>query len=198
ITNGYDSTDVPPRQPPKGFVVTHVGSLYPDRQDLSAVWPALAALRGSPGMEGLRLRFVGDLSPAVRKEIEAHGLGDLLEVTGFLPYGDALAAMAASSVLLVAGARDPRPLLKGMIPGKVFEYLGTGLPVIYVGDPSTDVAGLLAGQPRCHRVPPGDVEAARRALQVASTEAPQERALAAFTRRELARRLAGVFAGVAG
>ena len=198
ITNGYDSADIPARHPPKGFVVTHVGSLYPDRQDLSAVWPALAALRGSPGMEGLRLRFVGDLGPAVRREIETHGLGSLLEVTGFLPYRDALAEMAASSVLLVAGARDQRPLLRGMIPAKVFEYLGTGLPVIYVGDPATDVAALLAGQPRCHRVPPGDVEAARSALRAASTEGPGERALGAFTRRELTGRLAGVLAGLAG
>ena len=198
ITNGYDSADIPARHPPNGFVVTHVGSLYPDRQDLSAVWPALAALRGSPGMEGLRLRFVGDLGPAVRREIETHGLGSLLEVTGFLPYRDALAQMAASSVLLVAGARDPRPLLKGMIPAKVFEYLATGLPVIYVGDPATDVAALLAGQPRCHRVPPGDVEAARSALRAASTEVPGERALGPFTRRELTGRLAAVLAGLAG
>lgn len=197
ITNGYDPADIPVCRPPKGFVVTHVGSLYPDRQDLSAVWPALVALRASRSID-LRLRFVGELGSAVRREIETHGLGGVLEETGFLPYREALAEMTASSVLLVAGARDKRPLLKGMIPAKVFEYLGTGLPVIYVGDPATDVAALLAGQPRCHRVPPGDIEAARSALCTALTEAPQERALGAFTRRELTARLAGVIARVAG
>jgi glycosyltransferase involved in cell wall biosynthesis len=197
IANGYDPADLPPSRPPRGFVLTHVGSLYPDRQDLSTVWPALAALRAARVVVDLRLRFVGELSSAVRRQIEAHGLADSLEVTGFLPYRDALAAMAASSALLVAGARDPLPALEGWIPAKVFEYLGTGLPVIYVGDGASDAARLLAGHARCHLVPPDDVEAARRALLAASREAPQPRALAAFTRRTLAGRLAGVLAGVA-
>jgi glycosyltransferase involved in cell wall biosynthesis len=84
-----------------------------------------------------------------------------------------------------------------MIPGKVFEYLGTGLPVIYVGDAASDAARLLAGHPGCHLVQPGDVEAARRALLAAAAEAPQARALEAYTRRALAGRLAGVLAGSA-
>ncbi len=198
ITNGYDPADLLPQRPGEGFVLTHVGSLYPDRQDLSCVWVALASLRASGALPSMRLRFVGGLAPSLRREIAAHGLEDVLEVTGFLPYRDALTRMSASSALLVGGARDDRGSLRGWIPAKVFEYLGTGLPVVYVGHGATDVAALLAGQPHCHRVPPGDVEAARAALCAASTEGPAERALGAFTRRELTARLAGVLGRIAG
>lgn len=197
ITNGYDPADIPPCRPPGGFVLTHVGSLYLDRQDLSAVWPALAALRSARAVEGLRLRFVGGLRPAVRQQIEANSLADALEVTEFLPHREALAAMASSSALLVAGARDARPALAGMIPAKVFEYMGTGLPLIYVGDGASDAAQLLAVHPRCHLVPPNDVESAHRALLAAAHEAPLARSLEPFTRRTLAGRLAGVLAGAA-
>ena len=47
------------------------------------------------------------------------------------------------------------------------------------------------------KIAPGDVESARQALRAASTEGPQERTLAPFTRRELAGRLARVLSGVA-
>jgi glycosyltransferase involved in cell wall biosynthesis len=197
ITNGYDPIDLLPSRPAGDFVLTHMGSLYPDRQDFSCVWVALASLRASGALPSVRLRFVGDLAPAVRRDIAAHGLEDVLEVTGFLPYREALTRMSASSALLVGGARDDRDSLRGWIPAKVFEYLGTGLPVVYVGHAATDLAALLASQPRCYRVPPGDEEAARRVLRAASTDAPQERALAAFTRRELASHLAQVLSDVA-
>jgi hypothetical protein len=84
-----------------------------------------------------------------------------------------------------------------MIPAKVFEYMGTGLPLIYVGDGASDAARLLAVHPRCHLVPPGDVEAARRALLMAAGEPSLACSLEPFTRRTLAGRLAGVLMGAA-
>jgi glycosyltransferase involved in cell wall biosynthesis len=197
ITNGYDPADIPPCRPPGGFVLTHVGSLYPSRQDLATVWSALSALRAARCVEDPRLRFVGELGPAVRRDIDAQGLAGAVEVTGFLPYRSALAEMAASSALVVGGARDAVAAFQGWIPAKVFEYLATGLPVIYVGDATGDAATLLASHPNCHVVPAGDVEAARRALLMAASEPPLARSLEPFTRRTLAGRLAGVLAGAA-
>ena len=133
---------------------------------------------------------MGDLDPRLRREIAAHGLEEALEVTGFLPHREALAQTADSSILLGAGARDERPVLKGFIPAKLFEYLGTGLPVLYVGDPSTDAALLLARQPGCFVVPPGDGASAERALRQALETPRVVRDLEAYTRRALAARLA--------
>jgi glycosyltransferase involved in cell wall biosynthesis len=188
ITNGYDPADLSRPEPPEGLVVTHVGTFYPGRQDLSAVWLALKQLRAEGPLQ-VRVRFVGNLPAAAENEVRAHGLGDVLEVSGFVPYREALARMAASSVLVGAGGGEPGAS-EGWIPAKLFEYLGTGLPVIYVGDTSSDAAALLRGQPGCSLVERGDVAGAREALLRARGERVGPRDLRAFTRRALAGRLA--------
>jgi glycosyltransferase involved in cell wall biosynthesis len=173
-----------------GIVVTYLGSFYSDRQDLSVVWPALRRIRDASLPRRLRLRFVGDLDAGLRREIAAHGLEEVLEVTGFLPHREALAQTADSSLLLGAGARDERPILKGVIPAKLFEYLGTGLPIVYVGDPRSEAALLLARQPGCFVVPSRDAASAERALRQALETPRAPRALEAYSRRALAARLA--------
>ena len=190
VTNGYDAADLAPGRPPDGIVVTYLGSFYSDRQDLSAVWPALRRIGDTSPSRRFRLRFVGDLDRGLRREIAAHGLEEALEVTGFLPYREALARTADSSILLGAGARDERPILKGLIPAKLFEYLGTGLPILYVGDPGSDAALLLARQPGCFVVAPGDAASIERALRQALDTPRLARDLEAYTRRALAARLA--------
>ena len=190
VTNGYDAADLARGHPPDGIVVTYLGSFYSDRQDLSAVWPALRRIWDTSPSRRFRLRFVGDLDRGLRREIAAHGLEEALEVTGFLPYREALARTADSSILLGAGARDARPILKGLIPAKLFEYLGTGLPILYVGDPGSDAALLLARQPGCFVVAPGDAASIERALRQALDTPRLARDLEAYTRRALAARLA--------
>jgi glycosyltransferase involved in cell wall biosynthesis len=185
ITNGFDPQDFGAASSRQKFTITHVGSLYPERQDLSTVWAALAVLRNSGEAPSLRLRFVGDIDPRLRAQIAAHNLREVLEVTGFLPYRAVLEEMQRSSVLLLAGARDDRSSLRGWIPAKVFEYLATGLPIVYVGDLNTDVATLLRCHRGCHLVSPGDIMGAQRAFLEAVAEQPVSRALADFTRREL-------------
>jgi glycosyltransferase involved in cell wall biosynthesis len=200
ITNGFDPADLPPPSAERtgGFVLTHVGSLYPDRQDLDTIWDALSALRAEGLLSDLRLRFVGDLHPSARSALKVRGLDDVLEVTGFLPYRDALAQMTRSHALLVAGARDDRPSLKGWIPAKVFEYLGSGLPLIYIAEPGSDVGALLNRFAGCHQVRPTDVSGARRALLAVAGEGRVSRDLSGMTRRDQATDLARVLTEAVG
>jgi glycosyltransferase involved in cell wall biosynthesis len=191
ITNGFDPDDVGGGQV-DGVVVTHLGSIYPELQDLGPLWDAVMRLRaGDPSMP-LRLRFVGELPEATRAEITRRGLGDVLEVTGFLGHREALARTAASTVLVASGFHDRHPQYRGVIPAKLFEYLATGLPVIHVDREETDAARLLSAQPACHVVPPEDVDGALRALRSALRTGRVERDLAAFTRRALTQHLARI------
>jgi len=197
ITNGFDSSDHPPLSPPTRFVITHVGSQYPNRQDLSAVWPALARLRRAGELPGLAVRFVGSIAPAVLAAVRGAGLGNALEVTGFLSHKEALAAMSRSTLLLLAGPRQVDPTETGCIAGKVFEYLATGLPILYVGDPRMEVARMLAGQAGCHVIPAGDVDGVERVLRRAPHQGTVARDLAAYGRKALTARLAHIFDEVA-
>ena len=193
VTNGFDPADVPVPATPDGFVVTYLGSFYPEMQDLETMWAALRRFRDREPDLRMRIRFVGELAREARERMAVHDLSDVLEVTGFLPYREALAKTAASTVLIVAGVHPDRPLHRGVIPAKLFEYLATGLPIIYVGVRDTDAARLLASHRGCHLLEPGDVDGALSALAASRREGRVERDVARYTRQALAGDLARVF-----
>jgi glycosyltransferase involved in cell wall biosynthesis len=188
VTNGVDPADLPALPLPGEPVLAFLGTFYPDRQSLAALWPAVRALREHRPL--LRLRFIGALDARLREELRAQGLDAAVEATGFLPHVAALRALASASVLLVAGAREAWPERVGEIPAKTWEYLATDRPIVYVGHPGTEVARLLSGQPGCWIVPAQDEARGAAALRGALAGAGYARDVSAFTRRALAGRVA--------
>jgi glycosyltransferase involved in cell wall biosynthesis len=191
VTNGFDPGDQAPPASAPDYVVTHLGSFYPEMQDLRTVWMALQRMRELEPALPLRIRFVGELGAEVLNRLRSFGLSDVVETSGFLAYRDALAAAAKSTVLVVAGVDPARPLHRGVIPAKIFEYLATGLPILYVGQRTTDAARLLQEHAGCHVVEPGDVDGAIKALSSAGG-GRVDRELGGFTRHALAGQLARV------
>ena len=118
ITNGCDGRIQAGAGRRDGFELFHLGTLYPDRHDLSSVWRAIReqSARGTPTVD--RICLIGEPQPAVREELTVAGLTPRLEVTGFLPSSDALGRMAQADALLLAGPRDASGLLRGWIPGE--------------------------------------------------------------------------------
>jgi glycosyl transferase family 4/glycosyl transferase family 1 len=186
ITNGYDPRPAMPPGPDGDFVVTHVGTFYPAMEDLGALWPALRRVADHSGAARLRIRIVGDCHPLLAQAARAAGLESRLEVTGFVARERALDLMTASSVLVVGGAPRPHPVLDGWIPAKMFEYLGTGRPMLYIGHRASDAARIAAEQPGCWVVPASDIDATHEALEAIRGGASfYARDLAPFTRRAL-------------
>jgi glycosyltransferase involved in cell wall biosynthesis len=190
ITNGQDG--VPPAPPASAsdeFAVAYLGSYYPALQDLGGVWAAIRHLTEAGVSAPDRVRFIGEPDPAAWSELRAQGLEALVEVTGFLPHDEAMARLSSASVLLLAGPRDAAGTGRGIIPGKVFEYLATGLPILYVGATECDVADLLREFDGCHICAPNDVQGIAAALRE-SRGRRHTRDLARFTRRALTGELA--------
>ena len=44
---------------------------------------------------------------------------------------------------LLAGSSGHDVIARGWVPAKIFEYLATDRPIIYLGDPASDAAALL-------------------------------------------------------
>ncbi len=191
VPNGHD---VPRslRQPrPDGVVLGYVGTFYPATQaSLEPVWAALARLM-SEGVRVEEIRIIGALHPAMRAELDAHGLGGVVRETGFLPHQAALEQLASCSLALLAGPADASGILEGQVAGKIWEYLATDLPVIYVGARASDPARLLDAFEGTHVVPPGDASAASSALTVALGHR-HERDASALSRRARAGELAAI------
>ncbi len=88
------------------------------------------------------MRFVGDLRAADREWAHGLGIDGAWEETGFLPYGEALAAQRSADALLLlipdAGGRGDV-----VVSGKVFEYLAAGRPILAAVPPGGVAADLI-------------------------------------------------------
>ena len=85
----------------------------------------------------LKIKFVGTVDPDIKKSISEAGLDDYTEYAGFISYDKVLKTICEADILLVC-ATEPRHL-----PGKLFEYLRTGNPIIAFGDNNIEVKQIL-------------------------------------------------------
>ena len=111
-------------------------------------------------------RFLGDLRPADRDWALDLGLGDRLEIDGFRPHRETLAAMKAADVLLLL---VPRAGGRGLsvLSGKVYEYLASERPVLALVPPEGAAADLLRATGAAWIADPDDPVAILGALRAA-------------------------------
>jgi hypothetical protein len=195
IPNGFDPSDYVADDGEPENVATYLGSYYAGRQDLDTALQAISSLRDHETRGALGVRFVCASSPALEQAINRSGLGARAHITGFVSNRDALTLLIRSRLLLVAGMGEAgarAPGARGVMPAKVFEYIGARRPILYVGDPKAEIAKLLQSCEGTAVVAAGDVSGAREAV-VRLLGGPRPRLaqhLARFTRRELTRSLA--------
>jgi Glycosyl transferase 4-like domain len=187
IPNGHDGL-VPRRAGLDGNTLGFLGTYYPDTQDIGALWPAVRTLDGSADAI-TRIRFVGTLNPGLREQLATTGLMDRVEETGFVAHERATELLSECSAVIMPGPRDASGILRGHVVAKLFEYLATPLPIVYIGDPNCDAADVLRGFPGTHIVRTGNVEGATEVLRLARVE-QFTRDASEFSRDALAGRLA--------
>ncbi len=163
IANGSDFDDFEGMAytPNERFRITHTGAFFGQRDPK----PFLRALADS-GLENVVVRFVGGFRAADREFAEALGLADRVEVIPFVPRRRSLELQRDSEALLLiaseAGGRGT-----GVIPGKVFEYIAAGRPILAAVPPG-GAAGALIEEVGAGVVAPADdaraLEAALREL----------------------------------
>ena len=142
IPNGFDEADFSgdaPAPAPGHFTLAFVGNLS-EHYDLSALWAALARL-GDEDHGATRLRVVGNLAPALRAGLEAHGLSGILDAVPYVPHAEAVAEMRRADALLLPIPRAAGA--EGILTGKLFEYLAAGRPVVGIGPVDGDAAQIV-------------------------------------------------------
>jgi hypothetical protein len=76
--------------------------------------------------------------------------------------------------------------------------VASGVPIVYVGHPEGEAAGMLRNYDRCHTVAFGDVEAAIRAVRSAVADEVRQRDVTGLSRRARTAELAALFDSVVG
>jgi glycosyltransferase involved in cell wall biosynthesis len=160
IPNGCDFDDFTGLEyhPAQRLRITHAGSFFGRRDPR----PFLQALHDS-GLDVVA-RFVGDFREADRQWAASLGLGDRLELVDYLPRIEALRSQRDSEVLLLL-VPDADGRGRGVLSGKVFEYLAAGRPILAVVPPDGAAAELVRETGAGVVVAPDDVAAIRAALE---------------------------------
>jgi glycosyltransferase involved in cell wall biosynthesis len=160
IANGCDFDDFAGLEyrPSHRFRITHTGSFFGKRDPR----PFLQALHDS-GLDVVA-RFAGDFRSSDREWAEGLELGDRLELIPYAPRAESLRLQRDSEALLLlvpdAGGRG-----KGVLSGKVFEYLAAGRPILAAVPPDGAAAALVRETGAGVVVAPDDVEGMRDALR---------------------------------
>ncbi len=128
--------------PQTKFILSYVGVLEQLRNP-EILWKVLDEIiyENEDFAKDFELKFVGRIDDKILQKIESYALKNSVRNLGYLSHSEANAEMANSSLLLITNF--PQDSSKGIIPGKIFEYLATGKQILSFGPKDADVAKIL-------------------------------------------------------
>lgn len=143
ITNGYDEEDFDQVVEPDGyFNITHTG-LFASDGNPETLWKVLAGKCAADsefaGM--LRIRLAGKNDREITESIVGAGLAANLRDVGYVDHQRAVREQKNASLLILPLRKEPE--YRATLPGKLFEYLASGRPVLGIGQTDGAMARIL-------------------------------------------------------
>lgn len=131
IPNGFDEDDIPKSVPAKNerFTVCYTGTMYGKRspqQFLDAVRSLVE--KGKVDVSKIKLKFIGRFGGTIMPLFDDPVLKPAIEVKSYMPHAESVQELLGSDALLLVV--DDASLSEEIVPGKVFEYIGTSKPII--------------------------------------------------------------------
>lgn len=197
LTNGFDPADIPagfsPKEKERGKLhLVYSGIIDAIRNPI----PLMEALKAEFGQSEIQIdwTFVGKVSEQVKEYVrQDEWLSKRIHFAGYVSHREVFDFYAKADVLVLI-LTDTKNA-QGNIPGKLFEYLATGVPVLALGDPEGDSARILkeaeAGQVIRHGNQMG-IQAQLRALVSTEKSTVNLESLAQFSRKNLTHQLARI------
>ena len=165
LTQGFDHRYKAPVPAPAGpfaddrLELLYTGSFYGFRRHQ----PLLRAVLATPGV---RLNIASIRVPPDVEQASQAAPGSV-RLLGFLPHLQALALQRRADVLVNLANDDPC-----QVPGKLYEYLGAGRPILHVGGGEADVVSQLLQRTGHGQDCPNDADAIARVLAALAAARP--------------------------
>lgn len=144
ITNGFDeeSKEQPSVAIDKQFSISYIG-LLPKQSNPFVLFKALQQLcKEQDGFaKDLKLHFIGDISNEVKIALEKYELIRYANLQGYVSHKKAIAYQKSAQVLLLLIPNVEKS--KGILTGKLFEYLTSKRPILAIGPEDGDLAKIL-------------------------------------------------------
>lgn len=171
VANGWEPADVPPpfsNSPQKDesrIVITFAGNLGDHTLPGPFLDTLQEAIAAAPELrQRLHLRFLGQKSECALEQVKRFRFQEILEIIDVVPKPEAFQAMRDANALLILNT----PLFERYMPGKLYEYLASGTPVLVYGrggEIGHTVIELDAGP----IIPENDAELLRQAIESISS-----------------------------
>lgn len=195
IFNGFDPADLdaPVRSPQATFRIAYAG-VWKEGYNPSPLYDVIDWLkRSSPELLAKVEVIAAGFEPG---EAARRGLGEHIKEPGVLSHQDAVALMHSADILFLTNGDGARQQLG--LPGKMYEYLATGRPVLALTHPDGDAGRIIqqvGGGVAVAQDDPGQLlESIKNACQNRALAVPplNREALSMFERPNLAKRLASL------
>ncbi len=147
IMNGYDEDDLQVQDTgsktmDKKFSIVHIGTMVKARNPV-VLWKALSELvKENKEFAGdLEIKLIGKVDVNARENIAAEGLNPFLTIIDYLPHDEVIRKQQEAQLLLLMVNNTPTS--KGIVTGKMFEYLASQRPILCIGPYNGDAAKIL-------------------------------------------------------
>ena len=142
LTNGFDSYENSLTiELDSNFSITHVGLMNADRNP-TILWEVLYEISSEniDFKNNLRIKFIGKIDDTLIQDIQVFNPKNIVRIP-YLDHEEVRKYQASSQVLLLS--INHVPSAKGIITGKIFEYLQAKRPILGIGPEDGDAAAIL-------------------------------------------------------
>lgn len=207
VPNGFDSADYPFIEEKKNekFTITYTGSMY-GRRNPSAFFEALEILIKNKLIElqKFKLKFIGRFGDEVHNMFQSVSFRNSIEVINYMPHKESIIHLMTSDALLLVV--DESKESNEIVPGKVYEYMGTKKPVLAIAPKESAIdklmketkAGLVAHQTELQKIADNILIFYNDWFENKKSIMPNTDVINSYERKEAARTLANILNTICG
>lgn len=142
IPNGYDEKDFENKKidSEKTFTITYTGTIAESYSPYNFFSAIGNLIKNNPDSE-IKFRFVGSMPKGMFEYLKTHSWKNNFEFIPYSPHDKVIDCMLSSAVLYLAIPQAEGN--KGILTGKLFEYLAAKKPIIGTGPTDGDAAAII-------------------------------------------------------